>query len=495
MKKLHRLLLFSFVSAGLVGCEDNILDIPNENNPDFARVYATGPDVENVASGLYNAVFIGENNTNGVQPMLATAADNVTCSFGNFGMRDMSWEPRNFAWDNSPTYANSGQTNNSYNRWYSAIGTASNVLRAIDGGVQIGANGADNNRTRAFAKFTLGLAYGNLALVFDRAHIVDETKTVDAALETAVPYEEVASAAIAYLEEALALSNESFTIPASWLGAPADVSSADFSKIINTSAARILSYLPRNNAAVVDVDWARVRAYADNGITADWLVLQDGTTRWYFNSGDYLRRVGWGRTDMYVVNMMEPSLPAYWEDRGDFPTPPEPATALDNRLKTDFQYMPSNDFIADRGYYHFSCYRLKRYDAVFQPNIGSKPTVALAENDMLRAEARAYLGDLAGAAAIINAGTRVTRGNLDPVAADFDDIIEAIHHERHVELHTTGFGVQFFQMRKLDLLQIGTPLHLPLPGALLQNLGLTEFYTFGTVAAADGIGTSNGGWR
>ncbi|HRG09974.1 MAG TPA: hypothetical protein PLJ08_15470, partial [Cyclobacteriaceae bacterium] len=112
----------------------------------------------------------------------------------------------------------------------------------------------------------------------------------------------------------------------------------------------------------------------------------------------------------------------------------------------------------------------------------------LAENDLLKAEARAYTGDLAGAAAIINAGTRVTRGGLDPVAANLTDIVKAIHHERHVELYTTGCGIQFFEMRKRNLLQEGTPLHLPVPGQTLQLFGLTQFYTFGTTANADGVG-------
>ncbi|MET0463461.1 MAG: hypothetical protein ABW007_09905, partial [Chitinophagaceae bacterium] len=122
-------------------------------------------------------------------------------------------------------------------------------------------------------------------------------------------------------------------------------------------------------------------------------------------------------------------------------------------------------------------------------------TIMSVENDMLKAEARAYTNDLTGAAAIINAGTRVTRGNMAPVAPTLTAIVNAIHHERQVEMYTTGCGIQFFEMRKLDLLQKGTPLHFPIPGATLQLFGETTFYTFGTVAKADGTGTSNTGWR
>jgi hypothetical protein len=495
MKKINTFVLIAIFASGLiVGCKK--MDVTNENNPDLKRVLASGRDLEGVASALYNTVFQGEHaaEDGGVEAMLATAADHITCSWGNFGMRDMSYEPRDNAWNNSPVYANSGQTAYSYNQWYSAIGSASDVLKALSSGVVIDGGAADT-RAKAFAKFTLGLAYGDMALVFDKAHIVDDTKTVEPNITAASPYKEVAAAAIAYLEEALALTDGSFSIPSSWLGTPADVSGADFKKIINTTAARILSYLPRNKTELAAVDWAKVKTYADNGMTSDWTIQMDGTSKWYMEAGDYLTYPGWGRTDMRVVHMMEPSLPEHWDDSPSFPQPAEPATSLDARLKSDFEYLGSNDFSAARGYYHFSCYRNKRYDDVYTNSIGPKATVMAAENAMLRAEARAYTNDLPGAADIINAGTRVTRGHMPPVAADLDAIVKAIHHERQVEMYTTGCGLQFFEMRKLNLLQKGTPLHLPIPGTILQLFGETTFYTFGTTAKADGTGTSNGGWR
>ncbi len=496
MKKINKYLLIALATTGLVfGCSDDVLDVSNENDPDFAKVYASGTDVENVASGLYNTVFNGENSYSGVQMMLATSADHVTCSWGNSGMRDMSWEPRDFAWDNTPTYANAGNLAYTYNKLYSAVGTASNVLKAIEGGVQIGPDGSGNARTAAFAKFILGMAYADLALIFDRAHVVDNTKSAEGSLETALPYDQVADAAQGYFDEALQLATGSFVIPADWMGTPTDLSTDQFKMVINTHAARLLAYVPRNKTQLAAVDWAKVKTYADNGINFDLIVVNDGYNNWYSEAGDYLTYPGWGRTDMYVAHMMEPSLPEHWDDSPSFPHPAEPATSVDARLKTDFQYLGSNDFNPTRGYYHFSCYRNKRYDDVYAQGVGPKPTVMKAENDMLRAEARAYLGDLAGAAQIINAGTRVTRGGLDPVAANLADIVEAIHHERHVEMFTTGCGLQFFEMRKLDLLQKGTPLHLPIPGSVLQLFGLSEFYTFGKTANADGVNVSNGGWR
>ena len=499
MKKINKFLLIAFVISGvLIGCKKDVLDVPNENDPDFEKVLATPADVETLAGGLFNTIFHGEQDASGPKPMLSVAADNGTCSWGNFGMRDMSYEPRNNAWNNAPTYANNGYSKYSYDQWYSAIGSASDILTAINNGMEIVINGQDRtNRTKAMAKFALGLAYGNLALVYDRAHIVDEAKTAEPTLASAVPYKDVATAALAYLDEALALTENSFTFPASWLGTPSNLTGADFKKIINTSAARILAYLPRNKTELASVNWAKVKTYADAGITNDWMIQQDNNI-WYFEADYYLKATGWGRTDMYVAHLMEPSLPQHWDDVASFPHPAKPANPLDKRLESDFEYLPSNDFLAARGYYHFSCYRFKRYDNVIQASfdfLGPKPTVMAEENNLLRAEARAYTGDLAGAAGIINAGTRVNRGVLAPVAAVLQNIVDAIHHERHVELYLTGGMIQFYEMRKLDKLQKGTPLHLPIPGKTLQLLGETTYYTFGTVAKADGTGTSNAGWR
>ncbi|MCC6760753.1 MAG: hypothetical protein IT252_06030 [Chitinophagaceae bacterium] len=496
MKNIKKLLFSAaLLSALMVGCKKEELEVANENDPDFLKVYAKGEDVENVASGLFNTVFHGEHDFNGVQMMMAVAADHVTCSWGNAGMRDMSWEPRNNGWNNSPSYSNSGVLKATYDKMYSAISTSNLVLKAINGGVNIGDNGVNNNRALAVARYIQGISYGNLALLFDKAHVVDEVTSVDGVLETAVPYSDVAKAALSYLDKAIALAGNSFTIPASWFGTPADLSSADFKKMCNTAAARILSYMPRNKTELAAVDWAKVKTYADAGITDDWKIVMDGTSKWYFEAGDYLTYPGWGRTDMYVVNLMDNAQPQHWDDVASFPHPPASTNPQDKRLLSDFEYLASNDFLAARGYYHFSNYRNSRYDAVYVAAIGEKPQVLKAENDMLRAEARAYTGDLAGAATIINAGTRVTRGQLPAVGANLADIVKAIHHERHVELFTTGMGVQFFEMRKQNLLQKGTPLHFPIPAKILELFKQTTFYTFGFLANADGKGTSNGGWR
>ena len=497
MKKILNFLIFAFCLLLLAGCKKDLLDVKNLNQPDFAAVYASGTDLENLTSGLYSGFYQGSHAFDGPEMMLATAADMVSCSWGNQAMRDMSWEPRDHAWNNSPSYSYQITTYAYFNNMYSAINTASNVLKAIAGGTNVGAGGTGNNRVKAVAKFIQGISYGNLALVFDKAFIVDETKTVEGAVSSAVDFQQVSTAALGYLDEAIALSSNTFTIPAAWLGTSADMSNTEFKKLCNTYAARILSYTPRNKTQLAAVNWAKVKTYADAGITSDFNVVNDAYVKWYSEAGDYLNASGWGVTDMYVVNMMDPTKPAHWDDISTFPYPTPSTNPIDKRLNTDFEYLGSNWFQAARGYYHYSAYRCKRYDAFYVNAQGPKAEIFKAENDMLKAEARAYTTDLAGAALIINASTWTTRGQMPAVLPLLPDLVKAIQHERFVEMYTSGMGLQFFEMRKLNLLQKGTPLHLPLPAKTLETFGVPlPFYTFGSLSTPqDGINTSNAGWR
>ena len=116
------------------------------------------------------------------------------------------------------------------------------------------------------------------------------------------------------------------------------------------------------------------------------------------------------------------------------------------------------------------------------------------ENDMYKAEALLNKGDAAGAAAVVNAGTRVTRGQLPEVAGDAAAVYAAIHYERLVEFAYTTIGIGFFEMRKEDLLQKGTLLHFPVPGKALEAIP-EDYYTFGGTQGVAGEDYSTGGWR
>lgn len=497
MKKFSIITIALVFATAFSGCEKLGEDLERDpNRPTRSEVYGSGEDLRSNAGNLFNTWYTGTHSFSSVYMMLATASDNVTCSWGNQAMRDMSWEPRN-AWNNAPNYTYQAITKYLFDKMYATIVPASDILYALNNGVEVGVGGADNNLVKAVCRFNQGISYGALAMFFDKAFIVDEVKSIPGAtVDSSVSYEAVAEAALGYLDEAIALSASSFTVPAAWLGTTTDYSNVEFAKLCNSFAARIMSYMPRNKTEHAAVNWAKVKTYADAGLTSDFLINMDGYVKWYAEAADYLCYPGWGKVDMYVVHLLDDTQPAHWTDNSSFPTPPESTDPDDARMETDFEYSSLNWFQATRGYYHFSNYRYKRYDDQFALGVGPIPEFMKAENDILKAEARAYTSDLSGAATIINAGTRVTRGNMDAVPAVLADIEKAIHHERHVEMYLTGIGIPFFEMRKKDMLQKGTPLHWPLPGKTLETFAVKQpFYTFGGVANADGINTSNVGWR
>jgi hypothetical protein len=65
------------------------LNITNPNNPDVARAISTPGDVRNLIGSSYNGAYLGMQGSARPYPGAATAvmADNLTASFGNFGMR------------------------------------------------------------------------------------------------------------------------------------------------------------------------------------------------------------------------------------------------------------------------------------------------------------------------------------------------------------------------------------------------------------------------
>ena len=129
------------------------------------------------------------------------------------------------------------------------------------------------------------------------------------------------------------------------------------------------------------------------------------------------------------------------------------------------------------------------------------PTFMKADNDMLLAEALLNTSGVAAAIAIINAGTRVTRGGLAPLAATatVDEVNEAIMYEKSIELlGTAPFSLWMERRRRPDTrdasnirltfndvdalggLQLGTPAQLPVPAAEL-DIREEASYNFGGV--------------
>lgn len=480
--KTFKLTFLAAFALMFYSCDDFDTDLEVEN-----REAPTSLQIGNEATA--NKLFLNWYNTvneyNGPGLMLNTMADQISMSWGNQAMRDMSSEPR-VVWNNSSTYTYAVVTESYFNALHAVLADANAIAAGLEGDIEF----SDEEKYTSLARFGQGAALGYLALVFDRVYISDESGTLNDG--EPVGYQEAVQMALDRLDEAIEAADAGdFTIGAEIVFGQS-YTSTQWSQFLNTLAARIYVMSARNNQQRENLDWNRVLNYAENGLTYDFAVGQDGWIQVWPDHIGYAIYPGWGRVDMRLINLMDPDTPAHWP--GNATTLPE-SSSDDDRLATDFEYMSSQDFPADRGTYHWSTYRHQRYDDWLYSGFTEDLFEMLqAENELYKAEAHLHLGNLSEAAAAINESSRVLRGGLPPVAENEEAIEDAIHYERMIELINTGMGLGYFEMRGMDLLQEGTPLHFPIPGAALDAAGLPQ-YTFGGTTGTPGEDYSAGGWR
>ena len=466
------------------------LDVDYLNQPDVDKIYSDPENIYNItADGFFNW-FMTMNSSISPRMAMWVAADQGTCSWANSGMYHLSDEPRRpFNNDVSYTYASTFSTY--YSGLYTSLKRMNNVLKKLDEGMIIGNNGKDTKLVRSFAHFIQGLSLGYLGLVYDQAVIV--TENVDPYTAKLSPYQTVLDSAIVCLEKSIDVAaHANFKVPETWINGY-KYDEDELIELAKSFIVRFKVYGARNKAQNDAIDWQKVLDLANEGIQKGLEPYMDNI-RWFCYYKHYTTsRDGWARIDSRIIHLMDPNYPSRFPADGHNPAP---AVSDDARLQTDFGFAASNNMKPERGYVHYSNYEFKRYSyTTSSSNPGPVSSFPLAENDLFKAEAHARLGHLADAINIVNAGTRVTRGHLSPLPMDAskEEILKAIFYERDIELIQTGFGNDFFDMRRRDYLQEGTPLHFPVPARELEVMQL-PLYTFGGVAHADGINTSNGGW-
>jgi len=496
MKLKYITIVLAFL--GLTSCMD--MDIENMNNPDAEVVQSNPEAMKAVVGGLFKIWFgIGQDasysyTTETPARAMWYMADNGTTYWANFGAVDLSMEPRE-AFINEPTYPYHWVGEAYYKNTLSVLTSATDAIGAIESGMDFG---KDKAMVEAMSRLVQGLSNGYMGLVFDKTFLIDTP--ADYGNMTISPYSDAIKLGITQLEEVIAIceaSGTDFTLPDTWI--PGDVyTQNEIAQIAHSYIARLLVYSARNKTQNDAIDWSLVLAHANKGISKDLAPLGDGVTgSWKSYYHMKTAASGWGKVDMRVVNMMDPNMPSTFPESGLIADLPDDglATSNDLRLLSDFQYN-TNNTKPGRGYYRWSSYRYSRHDDYIAANGVGMRIIEFrkAENDLFIAEAKLNLGDIQGAADIINAGTRSTRGGLADVAADATAVADAIWYERNIELVLSGLGIEYFDMRRFDQLQKGTMLHFPVPAQQLQLIPL-PFYTFGGDKGVAGEDYSNGGWK
>lgn len=511
------MLIYQLMSRGLAAgallalsaCAD--LDVANPNAPDTERALSDGPSIAAVLAGTYRVWF---NTTQGMESAgpLTTMADSYSASWNNFNMRIYSSAPRD-PWQNTTASSAVTAIEHRWYGYYSALSSANDVLIAIrDREIEVNSP-ADTKMSEAGALLMQGMTLGYLALTYDRAFIAIETSDLEA-LELS-DRGEVLDAAMAKIDEAIAIANSNtFNTPAAWTNG-ISLTSNQFARLANSFAARLLAYYPRDAAENAAVDWNRVASYASNGISSgtpfDFAFRGDGCISWCDELKLWSNDMSTMRMDTRVANILDPSTQQHpWPSPNGNPPPNSPDDRLGDgswagpaqqspfgtipataNAGTDYAWSSQAIFIPARGQYHQSNIGQIRYEyAGFSDlggtggGFGTVPQMLAAENDLLWAEALVRSGgDLTLASTLIN-NTRVNRGGLPAVSAasGVPALLAAIQYEQDVEL--PGNDVIFYNRRRIDGLQPLTPRQMPIPAKELGVLQL-ELYTFGGAADPD----------
>lgn len=510
MKKITRRAALLGLLLSVSACQG--LDVTDPMNPDQKRALQDPAAVETLIGQSWKAAWTAIHGSNYAANAFPTIADEMTSTYDGYGQIELAALPRQ-PFDNTPETPSHDVGQDQWKNWFEALSSANEALGAIDRGLVIRTGGADHTtRARAFAKLMQGVSLGYLGELFDKAYIVDEHSPLIEDPEAPLPpystYTEMQVAAIASLEEAIAIADTaSFTLPETWITGQS-LTSEQLVRMAHSYIARFLVYTARTPEERAAVDWEEVKRQVEQGITEDV-----GPTIIDFNNpgySQYWRYAQYGftsgpeRADYRLIGPADVSgnyqtwLETPPEDRArfDITTPDRRITGADGPQSDGkyFRYM-ANDagFDISYGGYRMSAYQWYRYGGRYSS--GFVPFMSVDEMRLLEAEAELRLDHPDVAADLINV-TRVANGELPPVDADgvpesadcvprrddgsCGDLLDALMYERSIELAGLEATRAYLDRRGFGTLAEGTFLQLPVPGEELQLIG-EPIYTFGGV--------------
>jgi hypothetical protein len=525
----NKLVPTAFALAMLVGFTGCDLQVANPNEPDRARALAGPDDVETLIASSFQKVWEVGHYWNNANFAFGHMASRHTATWGNMGMNDLGREPRETL-PNSPSYRWSYVFEANWGDTYGGISAASDGIRAIDSGLEIGPGGERNTRARAFAQTSQAILSCLLALWYDQAFIVDETVDLSGELET-VDYNATFSYAMGKLDEAeSAARSASFDLEDTWINGNS-WSNNELADYLVSWKARCAANLPRTDAEAGGSNWSQIIANAQNGIRDVVVLGEDSSsdTAWFDGLKSLMQEnETWHRMHMDWVGMADQS--GEYQDWLSTPTEQRTARLLtfgdDNRFPPEnlegttsdvvspsvASYGPRSRFNAtiifrpERGTYRQSHYGDMRYDAYTQSCsfcfFGDMEHMTSQEMDAYVAEGHYRMGNFAGAADIVNrtrteaglpaapanptdavpsngAGECTPRKRYD-VRGRCGNLRDAMWFEHFETVFNVFGGLEHWHGRRNDLLPAGTALQLPMPAADLEVLQ-RDIYTFGGV--------------
>jgi hypothetical protein len=517
MKKIkNKLTITLLVSLTWFGCAD--LDVSNTNAPDQSRALAEPADVESLIRSTF-LVFWQGTHLAGNSWFIGTLGDGMSCSWGNWGMREISSEPR-AEHDNSPAWGYAGAAEDLWYGMYAAISSAKDGLAAISSGITLNTD-ADPNadvRAKVFAKWVMGISHAMVAIHHDKGFIIDENTDFSQTQEL-VDYNAVMAAAITMLESVITdcNANAAVSVPEDWLHI-ASFTLADLAKVTHSLVARYKAGVARNAAERSAVDWASVRTNAQQGAP----FAPVGDTQYWWSYTHYYGGVHpyWTRADYRFIGPSDQSgryqslwlkdnSPATVQARQEIFIVTDDKRIVgggateDSLAQTPGKYMFNTGYaflVPSRGTYHRSYYLINKTTEYATIEVAPMKDLVQQELDLLTAESYLRASDAANAVTYINK-SRVGIGELtaaavadgigsdtdEPSALDAASLWAKYKYEKIMEGNLTHPWLNYTDRRGWTGtigndygggLLPGTPIHFPIPGKELAVL-LMDSYTFG----------------
>ena len=517
----------AFALAMLVGFTGCDLQVANPNTPDRARALAGPDDVETLIASSFQKVWEIGHYWSNANFAFNHMSSRHTATWGNMGMNDLGREPRE-PLPNSPTYRWAYVFEGNWGDAYGGISAASDGIRAIDAGLEIGPGGERNARALAFARANQAILSCLLALWYDQAFIVDETTDLGGELET-VDYNAMFSYAMGKLDEAEStVRGSSFTLEDTWInGNP--WSNTELADYVVSWKARCAANLPRTDAEAAGANWSQIIQNATNGLQNVVVVGEDASSDTAWLDGLKTRmqeNETWHRMHMDWVGMADQSgeyqdwlatpteqrtarLLTFGDDqrfpaanvegtKSDIVSPSAASTGPRSRFNATIIFRP------ERGTYRQSHYGDVRYEHYTLSCsgcwFGDMEHMTSQELDAYIAEGHYRMGNFAGAAEVVNK-TRMQAG-LPPAPSNPTDAVpsngagectprkrydtqgrcgnlrDAMWFEHFENVFNVFGGLEHWHGRRNDILPAGTALQLPIPAADLEVLQ-RDIYTFG----------------
>ena len=516
------LLAALIVGAGCDGIAD--LDVENENAPDAERAIANASDLKSVLAGGYTSWWDAayENDTPFAMPAphLHGWGDAMTTTNAFAGFWSVATDEPRPAFQNTLSFSDLNIIETPWLNLNAAISASNDVIRQIEtNNFEVIVDGDDQTQmTLAAAYFLRALSYGHLANFFNQAYITDATFDPEQDLSGLgfSPYTEVLQQSRDDFDRVREIAGANAFTMDNFLPFTVPVSNDRLIALSNSFEARFVISNPRTPEEAASIDWTEIQTLAQDGIQESVVMDLDGNTwsnAWQEVSGLYW----YWRVDNRIINMMDADYPIKYP-AGEAGAAIPPAESDDERLcpaaGDEFQgsgvgtaaelgcyFVYDTDqsfFRINRGptlqsnYWYARDFVIEQW--FLEPfGAGPGPIMLAEENRLMRAEAAVNLGNLPAAIDLINSGSRVNVGGLDPLPDDAteQEVLDAIYYERDIELYRTGLGLPYYDLRRRGQLQAGTPLHLPVPATELQTIG-QELYTFGGVGNAGQPGTASG---